>query len=79
MRTPFDKREFIRRLQRVGVDEDQAEEHVDVLRDMASDHLVMKPDLDRQLLTLEQKLTIKFGGMLVVGLGVLFALLRLAG
>jgi hypothetical protein len=81
-RVPFDKFEFVRRLERVGVERDQAEEHMAVLRDVAADNLVMRGEfenIDERLKSLEQKLTIKFGTITAAGIGVLAVLMKVLG
>ncbi len=70
----FDTHKFIRRLRDSGMSDAQAEAVADAFRDAQGEaDLVTKPDLRE----LELRLTIKIGGMLVVAVGVLLALLRL--
>ncbi|MCQ8185358.1 CCDC90 family protein [Parvularcula sp. BGMRC 0090] len=82
MRTGFEKAEFVRRLERVGLDREQAEEHIAVLRDIAADNLVTKRDLarlDDRFISLEQRMTIKFGVMIGGAVGLLAALVKILG
>ena len=72
---------FIRRLRDSGMPDEQAEALTDALRDVQSEaELATKrdiQDLAMRIRKVELPLTIKIGGMLVIAVGVLAALLKL--
>jgi hypothetical protein len=75
---PFDTLKLADRLQAGGFSEEQAKTAASALSEaMAGAELVTKDHLDARLTSLEQRLTIKMGGMFVVAVGVLTALIRL--
>lgn len=83
----FDTLKFANRLKAVGVPDKQAEAQAEVLSEALEvnlKELVTKDDLGREiefirrdLREMEQRLTIKLGGMLVVAVGVVAALVKL--
>ena len=77
----FDTHKFIRRLRDSGMPDEQAEALADALRDVQSEaELATKrdiQDLEMRIREVELRLTIKIGGMLVIAVGVLAALLKL--
>ena len=77
----FDTHKFIRRLRDSGMPDEQAEALTDALRDVQSEaELATKrdiQDLEMRIREVELRLTIKIGGMLVIAVGVLAALLKL--
>ena len=77
----FDTHKFIRRLRDSGIPDEQAEALADALRDVQSEaELATKrdiQDLEMRIREVELPLTIKIGGMLVIAVGVLAALLKL--
>ncbi len=77
----FDTHKFIRRLRDSGMPDEQAEALADALRDVQSEaELATKrdiQDLETRIREVELRLTIKIGGMLVIAVGVLAALLKL--
>ena len=77
----FDTHKFIRRLRDSGMPDEQAEALTDALRDVQSEaELATKrdiQDLAMRIREVELPLTIKIGGMLVIAVGVLAALLKL--
>ena len=77
----FDTHKFIRRLRDSGMPDEQAEALADALRDVQSEaELATKrdiQDLAMRIREVELRLTIKIGGMLVIAVGVLAALLKL--
>ena len=77
----FDTHKFIRRLRDSGMPDEQAEALADALRDVQSEaELATKrdiQDLEMRIRKVELPLTIKIGGMLVIAVGVLAALLKL--
>ncbi|MCK0209482.1 hypothetical protein MWN33_15720 [Starkeya koreensis] len=73
---PFDTLKLARTLrEKAHFTAEQAEGVADALADAFQDRVATKDDLA----LLEQRLTIKIGGMLVVAVGVLTALLKLIG
>lgn len=83
----FDTLKFANRLKSVGVPDKQAEAQAEVLSEALEvnlKELVTKDDLlhleerlDSRLIQMEQRLTIKLGGMMVVAVGVVAALVKL--
>ena len=72
----FDSHSFVKRLRSTGFTEEQAEVIVDASRDALS-QLSTKDELKTEIRDLEQRITIKFGAMLVVAVGVIIAAMRL--
>ena len=71
---PFDTLKLADRLQAGGFTAEQARTFASSLADAANAaDVVTKPYLDDRLVALEQRLTIRLGGMLVVAVGVLLA------
>ena len=71
----FDTHAFIKRLTAAGMPEPQAEAVTDMVktaRDSDFEALATKTDL----LMLEQRMTIKLGGLLVIAVGVILAAIR---
>ena len=72
---PFDTLKLARSLrEKAKFAQEQAEGVADALSDAFQDEIAMKTDLRE----LELRLTIKIGGMLVIAVGVLTALLKLS-
>ena len=70
----LDTHKFIRKLRESGMPDAQAEAVADAFREAQGEaDLTTKPDLRE----LELRLTIKIGGMLVIAVGVLAAVLKL--
>lgn len=70
----FDTHKFIRKLRESGMPDAQAEAVADAFREAQGEaDLATKPDWRE----LELRLTIKIGGMLVIAVGVLAAVLKL--
>jgi len=57
---------------------EQAEAHAEAARDFIMAELVTKTDLEAALDRLTLRITVRFGAMLVAGLGALAALLKVA-
>jgi hypothetical protein len=81
----FDSLGYAKRLRDRGVPQEQAEAHAEAARDFIMAELVTKPDLQLALAPLEAKidnlslrLTLRLGAMLVVAIGALATLLKLA-
>lgn len=72
----FDSHALIKRLRSAGFTEEQAEAVADASRDAIA-QLVTKEDLEGQLKALEHRLTIKLGGLVTVGVGLILAAMRL--
>jgi hypothetical protein len=60
-----------------GVPRDQAEAHAEAARDFLMAELVTKIDLEAALDRITLRMTVRFGVMLVAGLGALGAVLKL--
>ena len=72
----FDTLRIVKRLREAGFDEKQAETVTDVLREnREADLSQLATKLDLQLL--EQRLTIRMGGLLVVAVGAVATLVKL--
>ena len=65
----FDKLVYIDRLKNAGLSEEQARAHAEAMHEALRESVATKRDLSE----LEQRLTIRFGGMLIVAVGVLLA------
>jgi hypothetical protein len=61
-----------------GVPSDQAEAHAEAARDFSMAELVTKIDLEAALDRVTLRMTVRFGVMLVAGIGVLAALQKLS-
>jgi hypothetical protein len=71
---PFDTLKLVDRLQSGGFTAEQSLTFATALVDAAgAADLVAKPHLDNRLLVLEQRLIIRFGGTLVIAVGILLA------
>ena len=91
MTLAFDTLAYARKLQAAGFTEEQARAQVEALAAIVSDNLATKRDLKeletalrreielvrREIEAMAYKLTIRLGGMLVVGVAVLAALMKL--
>lgn len=74
----FDTLKFVRKLKEAGFEEKQAEAVSDAFKEAQGDaQPITKEYLDARLLLLEQRMTIKLGAMLCVGIGVVAALVKL--
>lgn len=71
--TTFDTLGYFEKLKAAGVPEEQAKAQVDVIREVIEDKITTKQDLKE----LEYRLTIRFGSMTAVAVGVLAALMAL--
>jgi hypothetical protein len=69
---------YAKHLRDHGVPSDQAEAHAEAARDFIMTELVTKLDLEAALDRVTLRMTVRFGIMLVAGLGALAALLKLA-
>jgi hypothetical protein len=69
---------YAKHLRDHGVPSEQAETHTEAARDFILAELVTKIDLEAALDRLTLRMTVRFGVMLVAGLGALAAILKLA-
>lgn len=90
---PFDTLKFAKRAEKVGFTKEQAEFQAEEIAKVIDEHVATKTDmqeinkdmksefslLEVKLQALENRLIIKMGGMLVVAIGVLTAILKLVG
>ncbi|HEV3184673.1 MAG TPA: hypothetical protein VGZ49_07315 [Xanthobacteraceae bacterium] len=74
----FDSLGYAKRLRDRGLPQDQAEAHAEAARDFIMAELVTKQDLALALETQTLRLTVRLGAMLVVGIGALATILKLA-
>ncbi len=76
----FDTLKFSKRLREAGVPEKQAEAEAEALSEVLEVNLkdlVTKEDLQRELRDLEQRMLIKLGGLMVVAVSIVAALVKL--
>ncbi|MBF0109759.1 MAG: DUF1640 domain-containing protein [Magnetococcales bacterium] len=77
----FDTHVYVKKLKAVGVSEEQAEVQAETLAQLIDERLATKQDLERGLKELEMRLThtltVRLGGMLVVGVTVVAALVKI--
>ena len=76
----FDTLKFANRLKAAGVPDKQAEAEAEILGEALEvnlNSLVTEDALRRELLLLEQRSTIKLGGIIAVATGVIIAVMRL--
>ncbi len=76
----FDTLKFANRLKAAGVPDKQAEAEAEILGEALEvnlKNLVTEDMLRRELLLLEQRITIKLGGIIAIATGVLIAVMRL--
>lgn len=66
-----------KRLISSGCSQQQAEAQAQILAEVVDNNLVTKTDFERGLRELEYRLTIKLGGMLVVGISIVTALVKM--
>jgi hypothetical protein len=69
---------YAKHLRDNGVPIDQAEAHAEAARDFIMAELVTKTDLEAALDRVTLRMTVRFGVMLVTGIGALAALLKLS-
>lgn len=72
----FDNLGYVRRLERAGIDRATAEVHADPVRDFILAGAATKK-LRAELVRLEQRMTIKLSGFLMIAVGAIVALERL--
>jgi hypothetical protein len=76
----FDTLKFANRLKAAGVPDKQAEAEAEILGEALEvnlKNLVTEDMLRRELLLLEQRITIKLGGIIAIAVGILIAVIRL--
>ncbi|ERP95733.1 hypothetical protein Q669_29635 [Labrenzia sp. C1B10] len=64
------------KLEAGGVPTDQAKAHAEAAKEFIMNELATKSDLKAALEMAELRMTLKIGGMLVAGLSILFALIK---
>jgi hypothetical protein len=69
---------YAKHLRESGVPGDQAEAHAEAARDFMMAELVTKTDLEAALDRVTLRMTVRFGVMLVAGIGALAALMKLS-
>jgi hypothetical protein len=69
---------YAKHLRESGVPSDQAEAHAEAARDFIMSELVTKIDLESALDRVTLRMTVRFGVMMVAGVGALAALLKLS-
>ena len=69
---PFDTLKLARRLEAAGFPAQQAGDMAEAIAEAISE-LVTKADLQNAMRDLEQRLTIRLGGMMVVAVGIILA------
>ena len=74
--TLFDTHGFVKRLTGAGMPEAQAEVLAEEQARLVGEQLVSREFLDIRLVQMEQRLTIRLGGMLVIAEGVVAALVK---
>ena len=73
----FDTHAFVKRLTAAGMPEQQAEVLADSQAQLIDERLATKHDLEELELRLTHTLTIRLGGMLVAGITIVAALVKL--
>jgi hypothetical protein len=73
----FDTLAYAKKLTKAGFTEKQAETLAHEQSNMIKEDLVTKDVLHRELVDLEQRLTIKMGGMLAVSIAIIAAMIKL--
>lgn len=74
---PFDTHAFIKDLIKAGVPEAQAEAHIQIITKVVKDEMVTKQYFELKIKELENALTIRMGGMLILGITVVATLVKL--
>ncbi len=69
----FDTLGYAKRLRSAGVSNEQAEAHAEAARKFIMTELVTKSDMETAIDTLTLRLTVRLGGIVVAGVGVLVA------
>jgi len=76
---PFDTLKFVEKLEAGGFTHQQAKAAAEAFADATSQELATKADigrLEKDLLLLEQRMTIKLGGLIVVATGIILAAIK---
>lgn len=71
---------FVKHLRAAGIPDQQAEAHAEAVRDYIMTEIATKADIARLEAKIDSQpnaITLRIGSIMVVGLGVLFALLKL--
>jgi uncharacterized membrane protein YheB (UPF0754 family) len=78
--TTFDTLMYAKKLREAGFSEKQAEIQAEALKEIIDNNLATKHDIEKlsnKIEKVELTLTVKFGGMLVIAVGVLAAIIKL--
>lgn len=78
--TTFDTLMYAKKLREAGFSEKQAEIQAEALKEIVDNNLATKYDIEKlnnRIDKLELSLTVKFGGMLVIAVGILAAIIKL--
>ncbi|MCD0421584.1 hypothetical protein [Rhodopseudomonas sp. BR0M22] len=70
----FDTLGYAKRLRNSGVSNEQAEAHAEAAREFIMTELVTKTDLQLAMETLTLRLTVRLGGIVAAGFGILAAM-----
>lgn len=76
----FDTHQYIKKLREAGMPEKQAEVQSEALKEIIDNNLATKNDIEKlsnKIERLELTLTIKFGALMVIAVGVLAAIIKL--
>ncbi len=73
----FDTLEYVKKLRKAGVAEKQAEAQAEALAELVNDQVVTRQYFDLRMRELEINLTLRLGGMLVAGIAIVAALVKL--
>jgi len=87
----FNSLKYVKQLEEAGVSREQAEVHLQIMTEIIETNLATKQDVKdlrteinelriemrNGFVQLEQKMTIKLGSIVILGHGILFALLKL--
>ncbi|MEK7357700.1 MAG: hypothetical protein AAB250_14710 [Bdellovibrionota bacterium] len=71
---------YAKKLIAIGIPREQAEAQIEIMAEIVEDHLVTKEDfkdLKNEMIQMEYRLTIKFGSIVTLGVGILAALITL--
>ncbi|MCG6205907.1 hypothetical protein LPW26_14745 [Rhodopseudomonas sp. HC1] len=74
----FDTLGYAKRLRSAGVPNEQAEANAEAAREFVMAELVTKTDLNAAMETLTWRLTVRLGGIVAAGFGVLAAVVGIA-
>ena len=73
----FDTLSYVKKLEKAGVPDAQAEAHAQAIAGLIDEELATKRDLKELEMRLKHDLTVRLGGMLVAGIAIVAALVKL--